>query len=177
MVSSSGASPVIVAFDGSPESQAALTWAIDFARLRGHRLRIVTALRPSLAPTSDSAGGYLRASDPALHQSRNRSRRLARGPLDASGVEYEHLFGVGSITRLLRACSHDATVAAIGTRPTTGLARFVRRSTTNQLIGKLDCPVVSISATPPALAPTMAGSPRNDAERKDTTPQRVLANQ
>lgn len=52
---SSDERPVLIAYDGSPESRAAVSAAVEF--FRGHRLIVVTAWEPGLAALLASASG------------------------------------------------------------------------------------------------------------------------
>lgn len=133
--------PIVVAVDGSPESQAALEWAVEEAKRTERPLRIVTAfVEPT--PTSDSAGGYYNH----MTDARAAAERRARIVVDdvATGVLYDHVIARGSIVDLVVSHADDAHMIVLGTRPVRRFWERLRPSATNRITGRVSIPVISV---------------------------------
>ena len=146
--------PVLVAVDGSPASLAALDWAADYAQSKNLSLTVVTAAPPLTASMSGSPTSYLRSIEEAEHTTRARVQKVIEHRLQGTDVPYTHVVSVTG--PMLRRHSTNASVAVVGTRPSTGLGRWLRRSNTNRITGSLSCPVVSVTTTADASTPAVS---------------------
>ena len=108
--------PIVVAVDGSPKSASALRRAASEASQDGRSLRVVTACRRT-QPMSDPAGSYWDHTCAAKKAARARAEAVIVEVLGA-GFPLEHVVAPGSIERLLRDHSGDASSIVIGTRAT-----------------------------------------------------------
>lgn len=132
---------VVVGVDGSAESAAALRFAARYADRTGEPLRIVTAYpHPNVGaevPVS-TTGLYEALEDDA----RTRARRVIDDVLGGAAVD--HVVAAGSIDRLLREQSADASLIVVGTRQAGAWRQRLRSSLTNRITGRVDCPVISV---------------------------------
>lgn len=136
--------PIIVAVDGSPESAAALRWAVEHARLVGATVRAVTAYE--LPPTAlDPLGGYWQLHRMAEEAARSRAHTVIEKVVGPAGID--HLVTHGTIDDVLCCAAGQASMVVLGTRSTDGWRDRIRSSLTNRITGRITCPVVSIPAT------------------------------
>jgi nucleotide-binding universal stress UspA family protein len=137
----SGNGRIVVGFDGSPQSEAALAWAIDEARLRGRGLHIIQAFPSVLSIMGHPDPEYFaRAQDSAktaLEQS------LAKGPA-LDGLDVEKTVEEGNPSKVLVDASRGADLLVIGSH---GRGRFVGSlvgSVAVHCVYQAHCPVVVI---------------------------------
>ena len=138
------ASPVVVGFDGSPESEVALRFAADEARMRGAPLRIVHAWEPSasgylgeaFAPTPDAFVEAERRADVVL--------RAALEELRGETVEVEALAEEGGPAGVLLEQAADAALLVVGSRGLGGAKRLLLGSVSQHLAHHATCPLVIV---------------------------------
>lgn len=135
---------VVVGVDGSPESEAALRFAADEAKLRSALLRIVCAWTPSdagymgevFAPTPD-------AFDQAEHHAEDVLRaaleRLQGEPLEIEAVAEE-----GGPAAVLLEQAADAELLVAGSRGLGAAKRLMLGSVSQDLARHARCPVVIV---------------------------------
>jgi nucleotide-binding universal stress UspA family protein len=153
-------SPVVVAFDGSPESEAALRAAVEL--LGAHRLVIVSVWEPGLAlamaPLRDPTGiGYASPSaeemvavDRAQHdhalEAVEVGARLAR-ELGAEAETYpvaDEADIAGTIAAVAE--RRDACAVVVGSRGLGTVKSKLLGSTSRELLHRLGCPVLVVKA-------------------------------
>jgi nucleotide-binding universal stress UspA family protein len=127
---------VLVAYDGSPDAELGLTWAIDTARLTGTRIKVVVAVDSPLRPAA-----------PVLEQERrwiDAVTSAARSRVSEAGVSADVVLEYGeALPVLLRACQ-GAELVVVGSRGH-GLwdAQWLG-SVSQHLAGRPECPVAVV---------------------------------
>ena len=140
--------PMVVAVDGSAESEHALRWAAEQAPLIGCNLRIVTCYQHCY-------GGGEAQGVSWDHFESTKNSAQAQAPEVIERVmgtnEVEHVLSLGPIDAVLIDHSRGASMLVLGTRSSFGLRGKLRSSTTNRVTGKVTCPVMSIPLEAPVL--------------------------
>ncbi|GAA1222111.1 universal stress protein [Kitasatospora nipponensis] len=157
--------PIVVGFDGSPESAAAAEWAAREAARRGLPLELVQAWPwpPSHVLGSESAVSWGRA--------RLTSKEVALHAM-FSRVEVSAAHLPGAPVAVLETAGKHATVLVLGSRGMGTAQGFLVGSVGQEVLGRADCPVVLVRAGETAAdehVPTAAG--RDPAD----TPYREVA--
>jgi nucleotide-binding universal stress UspA family protein len=134
---------IVVGVDGSEESNAALRWAVEEARLRGRGLAAVHAwVYPSLTDASARGrSGYA-----------NALRRDAEELLDAAiteaaipdDVPVRRLIVEGDAADALIEASEGAELLVVGSRPLGSMAGVLLGSVSRQCAREAACPVVIV---------------------------------
>lgn len=134
---------IVVGFDGSPASRAALTWAVTEARLRRATLAVFTALgghptRPAgAAPKAAALPHTLKAAvDEITH-----------------GVPAEHHTTHGPAAAELVAACQPTGLLVVGTRGHNPLAGLLLGSVSRACLHTAPCPVVVVRPEPPPARP------------------------
>jgi nucleotide-binding universal stress UspA family protein len=137
---------VVVGIDGSPESEAALRFAADEARMRGALLRIVCAWEPS-------ASGYLgeafAPSPDAFVEAERRADAVLRAALEelrGEPLEIVALAEEGGPTGVLLEQAVDAELLVVGSRGLGGAKRLLLGSVSQHLAHHATCPLVIVRA-------------------------------
>jgi nucleotide-binding universal stress UspA family protein len=135
---------VVVGVDGSPESCAALTFAVTEARLRDLPLRVVCAWAPSpstyvgeaFTATPDAFVGAEQHADDVVREA------LARVPHDDVAVE---AFAVeGDAAGVLVEQASDAELLVVGSRGLGAAKRLVLGSVSTEVAQRAPCPVTIV---------------------------------
>lgn len=141
----SHARPVILAAtDFSETAEAALEWASELARLQGGRLELIHAVTvpptmPGFVPPGPLFDDELRAAALArLGEAAVRLRGL--GP----EVSTHLAMGIPSAAIVDRAEELSAAAIVMGTRGLTGLRHLLLGSTTERVMHRAPCPVLSV---------------------------------
>lgn len=145
-MSSRNAFKVVVGVDGSVQSQAALDWGVQEARLRDGG---VLALAAGHCPYVTDAAGQ--AWDYAAFERDVRAildEELAR--VAEPGVPINGQLVQGSAASALVAASGDADLVIVGSRGHGGFAGLLLGSVSSQLAHHAQCPVLII-LTPPEI--------------------------
>jgi len=140
----SGPPLVVVGVDGSRESEAALRFAADEARLRGAVLRIVCAWTPSdagymgevFAPTPD-------AFDQAEHHA-EAVLREALERLQGELLEVEAIAEQGGPAAVLLGQAADAALLVVGSRGLGAAKRLVLGSVSHEIAHQARCPITIV---------------------------------
>ncbi|MFG2907306.1 universal stress protein [Kitasatospora sp. NPDC048286] len=129
--------PVVVGFDGSPESQAAAAWAAREAQRRGLRLDVLQAWpRPKHLPPGTERGDH-----PALAQLAEREGELRSL---APEVEVAASSVAGDPVEALEAAGRSASVLVLGSRGLSTLRGFLVGSVSQEVLRRAACPVVLV---------------------------------
>lgn len=135
---------VVVGIDGSPQSAAALEWAIDRARRAAESLQVVSAYTlPATefygfvvdAATIDAAGEYSRQLVAAAG---------ARAREAAPQLEVIETAELGPAGLILASASEDADLLVVGRRGLGSATSAFLGSVSNQLTANAACPVVVV---------------------------------
>jgi nucleotide-binding universal stress UspA family protein len=137
---------IVVGVDGSTGARAALTWALDEARLRGAALDVVYAWH---APTAVVSGPY--GASPVDESGTESARKAAELVLerqlqavDTQGVEVESLLPSAGPTEALVDIAKDADLLVVGTRGRGGFTGLLLGSVSQQVSHHAPCPVVIV---------------------------------
>jgi nucleotide-binding universal stress UspA family protein len=134
--------PIVVGVDGSESSIEACRWAIKEARLRGSRLKIVTAWN------WPSGYGYPMPMPPGLDLAleAKRVQQDVLGDLGdfALGVEIEEQVVQGHPYEVLVRVSRDAAMLVVGHRGFGEFLAFFVGSVTERVVAHAHCPVVVV---------------------------------
>ncbi|WP_049656613.1 universal stress protein [Kitasatospora sp. MY 5-36] len=131
--------PVVVGFDGSPESLAAAAWAAHEAQRRGLRLDVLQAWpRPKQIAPGSRPGDHSALA--RLAESERELRTLA------PEVEVTAGSVAGDPVEALEAAAHGAALLVLGSRGLGTLRGFLVGSVSQEVLRRADCPVVLIRA-------------------------------
>lgn len=150
---------VVVGWDGSPDSRAALDWAVREAGGQGYRIRVVYC-EPDVhawdgASASISGAPVLvPALDPALGDALLAE---AVAVVSSSEIRVEAVNTAGSIAAELVAQSRTARMVVIGSRGHGALSSAILGSTVSHVASHSHCPVVVAQAAGPAGGPVVVG--------------------
>lgn len=142
--------PVIVAVDGSPDSERALRWAIEAARLRSAPLQIVHVW--PYVTTEGRAAAESGIGDPVLDELRKKLDGQA-GTAGLPGVEFRSLSGLTDT--LLPALGAEAQLLVLGSRGRGGFASL--------LLGSNGMACAAHSEGPVVVVPARTAATRNGA--------------
>jgi nucleotide-binding universal stress UspA family protein len=131
--------PVVVGVDGSPLSERALTWAVDYAKLSGATLRIICVWE--LPP---AFGGTISYPDPAFYRQAaekivESATRLVPDDLPSASETIE-----GHPAGVLTQESGNASLLVLGSRGGGGFANMLLGSVTDYCGHHASCPVVIV---------------------------------
>jgi nucleotide-binding universal stress UspA family protein len=137
---------VVVGIDGSRESEAALRFATDEARLRGALLRIVCAWEPSAAGTLGEA--FAPTPDEFVH-AEHRAEEVLRGALQqlqGEPLEVEAVAEEGGPAAVLLKQAAGAELLVVGSRGLGTAKRLLLGSVSHDLAHHASCPLVIVRA-------------------------------
>ena len=139
---------IVVGFDGSDEARAALGWALEEAKLRKARLRIVHAwsLTP-IAVGSFSPGAFPSSGD--IEALESASRELVTSAVEdlaaqEPGVPIEAELVRGGAAEGLLSEAEAADLLVVGSRGHGGFAGLLLGSVSQQCASHAGCPVVIV---------------------------------
>ncbi|MFD0273669.1 universal stress protein [Kitasatospora sp. NPDC127111] len=157
--------PIVVGFDGSPESVTATGWAAREALIRGLPLELVEAWP---WPKTDVLG-----TDDAIAWSRQRlsAKEAELRAVLASGAAVTSAHVPEDAAEALEAAGRGATMLVLGSRGLGTLRGFLVGSVSQEVLRRATCPVVLVRAE--GAAPTAdggtAGGPAADGPAADGT--------
>ncbi len=133
-------SGVIVGYDGSPGSKAALATAVEVAKAYGDKLTIVFGYE------INPLGGAVSEFAPALREVANKRLEEALGlagiEAEATIVERQPAHGLAELAR-----DRDARVIVVGTNGEGPLRGALLGSTPHKLLALAECPVLVVPVT------------------------------
>ncbi len=141
---------IVVGVDGSPESLAALAWAIEEADRTGGEIDAVLAYDSGLAWID--VGSEFQA--PILEQSATRAKEELHHALEGLGIEgstsvlVRPLVVEGQPARVLVELAGDADLLVVGSRGRGGFTGVMLGSVSQRCAGHSPCPVVVVPSTP-----------------------------
>ncbi|MEO8220244.1 MAG: universal stress protein [Specibacter sp.] len=130
---------IVVGFDGSESSLAALRWAVDEARLRQGRIRVITAWHYPPVPSS--------IEDSSINDSFHTAERFQADALKAvstDGVDITGTLVRGYPATALLDASKDADILIVGSRGRGGFAGLLLGSVSTQVAHHASCPVLIV---------------------------------
>jgi nucleotide-binding universal stress UspA family protein len=134
-------STIVVGVDGSTSARTALAWAVDAARRRHSRLRLVHAVE--IASPGRTSPGL----KPPAHGERDLAWSVltaAIADLDGLDVTVESHLGVGRPAPVILDQARDALMIVVGSRGRSDLAGLLTGSTSLQVSMHAPCPVVVV---------------------------------
>jgi nucleotide-binding universal stress UspA family protein len=142
---------IVVGLDGSEASRAALTWALDEAKVRGSILRAVHAWMIPAMGSGEAPwalippGSYVDVSGEEIEKAAHDAleRELAEAGPDA-GVTVERHVEEGPAAEVIVDASKDADLIVVGTRGRGAIATLVLGSTSQAVIHNAGRPVVVV---------------------------------
>ncbi|MGE2723325.1 universal stress protein [Mycolicibacterium pulveris] len=162
---------ILVAVDGSPESQGAIRWAAREAAMRGIDVTLMHVIAPvevtwPVTYLQSSFDEYQEENGAQVIEQAQKivSESVGAGEAPAVRTAVEH----GSIASTLITASADAWMVVAGTRGMGALGRALLGSVSSGLLNYARCPVAIIPSeaeTPDAAAPVLLGiddSPASD---------------
>ena len=139
---------IVVGVDGSENAIQALHFAIEEARIRGARLRAVTAwhVPPAVygagwAPASTDLDEFRKLAEASLRES------VAEAGATEAGIEVTPVVREGHPVDVLIAESEGADLLVVGTRGLGGFKKLVLGSVSGQVAHHAPCPVVIVPPT------------------------------
>jgi nucleotide-binding universal stress UspA family protein len=148
---------IVVGVDGSPGSDAALRWAMDEARLRGSKLRIVNGYDLPQVLVSEGGVGAAGIAVPAAVTQEDAERLRSSAEEQARGVvegavqrvggeggrpEIESAVVPGPAAQALIEAGRTAELLVLGSRGRGGFLGLLLGSVTQQIAHHPPCPVV-----------------------------------
>ena len=130
--------PTVVAVDGSPESRAALQWAVDHAQSTDTTLKVVTAY-PQPTAEVEFPPVYVDIYGVAASE---RALEVIESVLGHRDVD--HVVAEGAIDTVLVEHSEGASTIVVGTRARRRFWHRFRPSLTNRITGRVESTVISV---------------------------------
>jgi len=156
--------PIVVGFDGSPESVAAADWAAREARRRGTPLELLQAW-----PWPKT---HVLGSDDAVQWGR---QQLVRKEVELHallpGVEVSAAHVPDAPAAVLEAAGKNAALLVLGSRGLGALRGFLIGSVSQEVLGRASCPVVLVRADDSASGEHL---PEDDGGTSTDTPYREV---
>lgn len=134
-----GTFPIVVGVDGSEQSLAALHWAVDEARMRHGKVRLITAWHyPPVPSTVEDSG-----TNDSLHAA-ECVRAEALNAVAAEGVDITGLLVLDSPATALVDAAKDADLLIVGSRGHGGFAGLLLGSVSSQVTHHAPCPALIV---------------------------------
>lgn len=147
-MTSSGSFMIIVGFDGSEHSQAALTWAVDEARQRNGQLSLITAWnKPPLAwypAVLETAAGQIAAEEPPEEEARTLQLAALKSAEDRGVTATGQLVNTHSPASAILDAAKDADLIVVGSRGHGGFPGLHLGSVSTQVANHAHCPVLVV---------------------------------
>jgi nucleotide-binding universal stress UspA family protein len=136
---------IIVGVDGSADSLAALSVALEEARLRHASLRVVMAWQLTWSEIALETPALVKKVED--HAAEMLDVALASIDPGRAGVEVSGELVNGHAAAVLLEEAHDATLLVVGTRGTGGVAGTLVGSVAHAVIHHAGCPVLVVPRT------------------------------
>ena len=149
---------ILVGVDGSPDSLAALAWAVEEARRTGGEIGAVLVYDSGLAWID--VGSEYQA--PILEQSAMRAKAALHHTLEGLGIEGSTSVPVrpvvveGQPARVLVELARDADLLVVGSRGRGDFTGVMLGSVSQRCAGHSPCPVVVVPSTPATTSEEVA---------------------
>lgn len=140
---------VVVGVDDSASGQAALEWAVRYARCTYTDVRVINVANPSAAASIAWSPEFPVTAGP-MGRELEAERKLAIRRLFETmspDPDWSLEFLEGCPGPVLVTQSHDAQLLIVGTRERTGLSRFLSGSVSHYCLLHATCPVVAVHGT------------------------------
>ena len=132
---------IVVGVDGSGHSAIVLQWAIDEARLRDARLRVIYAFPALVSLAGSTAAEYYPQVEKEAEQVLDQA--LADLPADAQG-RLERVLVPGNPAKVLIEASADSALLVVGSRGRGGFRGMLLGSISHHCVQHARCPVVVV---------------------------------
>jgi nucleotide-binding universal stress UspA family protein len=136
---------VVVGIDGSPESEAALRFAFEEARLRGLELRVVCAWEP---PSAVYVGEAFAPTADAFIEAERHAEDVLRAALEGlpagSGVPIEAVSVEGHPASMLVEQAGDAVLLVVGSRGRGAAKGLLLGSVSQEIAHHARCPLTIV---------------------------------
>lgn len=154
----SDSSQIVVGYDGSPDSQAALDWAIREAGARHYGVRVVYC-EPDLRAWDGAATSMAGAPVPVVPLPDDGSALLDAATAQASlaGVPAQAVSTPGSPTAVLVEQSRTAAMVVLGSRGHGAMSSAILGSTVSHVASHGYCPVIVAQAGGVPNGPVVVG--------------------
>ncbi|MDQ0802182.1 universal stress protein [Arthrobacter sp. SLBN-112] len=147
-MTSTGSFLIVVGFDGSEYSQAALDWAMDEARQRNGRLRLVTAWnKPPMAwypAVLETAAGEIAAEESPERIAQTLQGEAVKSAEDSGVTATGQLVGTHSPASAILDAAKDADLIVVGSRGHGGFPGLHVGSVSTQVVNHAQCPVLVV---------------------------------
>ena len=150
---------IVVGLDDSPSARAALSWAADYARAVGARLRALHVFSEQMAAmgwTPGVPGMVYLGERPSTAETTARMRVVFGQVHPDPGWALD--FEDGPVGPVLVERSREATALVLGTRDHVGIERLLVGSVSHHCLSHAECPVVAVPAAPIRDRANRAGS-------------------
>jgi nucleotide-binding universal stress UspA family protein len=141
MSTDSGKGRIVVGIDGSPRSQAALSWAADEARLRGLGLRIIHAFPALVSFFGTTAHEYYPQVEAEARSMFEKA--LASAPA-MDDLDVERTLVPGNPAEILVEASHGASLLVVGSRGRGAFRGMLIGSVSIHCVNQAHCPVLVV---------------------------------
>ena len=135
---------VLVGVDGSPESLAAVDWAVARAERQGWRVHILCAYSLPSFTTASLDGGYAALDDSAIRSGAQAVIDEAVERVKKAGVTVTSSLETGDPAGVLVDLSEEAALAVVGTRGGGGFADRLLGTVSSALPAHSHCPAVVV---------------------------------
>jgi nucleotide-binding universal stress UspA family protein len=138
---------ILVGYDGTPESTAALAAAVRHARALDAPLHVVTCLEHEAGESPTRVRRELEESEAEAATLDEIAQRLRADGLEAT-TELRHSLVGGAARALLDAADeHGAELIVLGFEPKARLEELVLGSVAREVLRHAHCPVLTVKAT------------------------------
>jgi nucleotide-binding universal stress UspA family protein len=141
MKATSREAPIIVGIDGSSPASGALEWAVDEARLRNRKLRIIHVFPAMVSMVGTTAHEHF--TDEETDARRAFEQALQAGP-SLEGLDVERVLIPGSPAEQLVAASRQASLLVVGSRGLGSFRGMLVGSVSMHCVHQAHCPVVVV---------------------------------
>jgi len=141
MSTNSGQERIVVGIDGSPEATAALSWAVNEARLRGVGLRIIHVFPALISLVGTTAHEYW--PQVVKEQEAMFDQVMAAAPT-MDDLDVERSLVHGNPSEVLVDASRGANLLVIGYRGRGGFRGMLLGSVSIHCVQQAHCPVVVV---------------------------------